>query len=91
MSIMKDVKKAIKSGVAQEIVVEYADGKTKQYSLDDENKKAVKKLLEGIDWDNVVQVEIGLVDDEEEDYDDDEDYNEDDYEDDDDYDEDDED
>lgn len=81
MSLQKQVKSVLKSRDVSELVVEYENGSTKEYSLDGKKggKSEIKSLLKSIDWEDVAEVQFVLDedDDDEDDDSDDEDNDED--------------
>lgn len=75
MSILKKVKSVLKDKDVAELQIDYEDGTSQEYNLEESGnkKKEINRILERVYWDKVKQVQYSLVDDDEDDYDD-EDY-----------------
>jgi len=73
LSILKQVKSILKSKQVNQLIVEYESGRMETFSLNDGDRKAVKRLLDSVDWDEVAELQFVVNEDEDDDELDDED------------------
>lgn len=68
MSILKQVKGVLKSEEVSQLIVEFVNGSTQEYSLKGKSgsKSAVKDLIKSIKWEDVAEVQF-VIDEEDED------------------------
>jgi hypothetical protein len=77
LSLLKQVKSVLKTKDVSELIIEFEDGSTQEYSMEAGGKSKLKDFLRSIDWEEVAEVQF-VVDEEEEEDDDDDDDDEDD-------------
>jgi hypothetical protein len=75
--LLKQVKSVLKTKDVSELIIEFEDGSTQEYSMEAGGKSKLKDFLRSIDWEEVAEVQF-VVDEEEEEDDDDDDDDEDD-------------